>query len=118
MNVILDENVSNEIKRILRSTDFDVLDLKEKSLRQLPDKEILDLAIKEDRIIITHDRDYLVFMLDVDCKAKIILIYLHPHTEERVIAIGKFLTTSNIFEKLTKSAIIDFRGAEISYSLI
>ncbi len=118
MKVIIDENISNEIKKLLVKAKIDVLDLKENRYRQLPDKNIIDIAVKENRIILTHDKDYLSFMADPDCQAKIILIALKPHTEERVIAVGRFLIDSDILSEIKKSAIIDYRQEKITFSLI
>ena len=118
MKVIIDENISNEIKKLLIKAKFDVLDLKDKQLRQLPDRQIIDIAVKENRIILTHDKDYLSFMVDPNCQAKIILIAIKPHTEEKVTAIGKFLIDSDILSEIKKSAIIDYRQEKITFSLV
>lgn len=118
MKVIIDENISNEIKKLLVKAKCDVLDLKDKQLRQLTDRQIIDTAVKENRIILTHDKDFLSFMVDPNCQAKIILIALKPHTEERVTAIGKFLIDSNILVEVKKSAIIDYRQEKITFSII
>lgn len=118
MKVIIDENISNEIKKLLVKVKIDVLDLKEKRYRQLPDRQIIDIAVKENRIILTHDKDYLSYMVDPNCHAKIILIALKPHTEERVMAIGKFLIDSSILSEIKKSAIIDYRQEKITFSIV
>lgn len=117
MKLLLDENISDELKKLFESSSFDVLDLKEENLRQLPDKQILETAIKEKRIIITHDRDFLPFMLDPKCTAKIVLLSINPQTEDRIIAVGRFLVTSEILTKLTRSGIVYYWIDEISFSI-
>lgn len=118
MKILLDENISDRIKKLLEKTGFDVLDLKKESLRQLPDKKILEISEKEDRIIITHDQDFLPFMVDPACKAKIILLSIRLQTEERTMAVGNFLISSGILKELTKSGIIYYKGTEMSFSSI
>lgn len=59
MKLLLDENISDKLKELFKSSGFEILDLKEEKLRQLPDKQIVEIAVKERRIIITHDRDFL-----------------------------------------------------------
>lgn len=118
MKLLLDENISDEIKKLFEDAGFDCLDLKEKRLRQLPDKQIIDIVTKQKRIIITHDRDFLPFMIDPACKAKIILLSINPQTEERMIAVGKFLIDSDILSGIKKSAIIDYRQEKITFSFV
>lgn len=118
MKLLLDENISDKLKKLFTSAGFDVLDLKEKNLRQLPDKKILEISIKEKSVIITHDKDFLTFMLDPNCKARIILLSIHPQTEERMTAVGKFLVTCEVITKITKSAIVYYFRNEISLSSV
>lgn len=118
MKVLLDENISDELKKLFEASGFDILDLKRHPLQQLPDKQILEIATREKRIIITHDKDFLPFMFNPKCKAKILLLSIQPQTEERMIAVGKFLITSGIVLKITKSAIVYYHGEEVSIASV
>lgn len=118
MKLLLDENISDEIKKLFENVGFDILDLKEKRLRQLPDKKIIDLAAKQKRIIITHDRDFLQFMVDPSCKAKMILLSVRPQTEDKIIAVANFLITSGVLNSITKSAIVDYCANEVAFSAV
>lgn len=59
MKLLADENIPQDVIRLLRKTGFDVLDIKTTSLAGKSDALILELAAKEKRIIITHDRQFI-----------------------------------------------------------
>lgn len=101
---------------MFRQTGNDVVDLKTSSFRQLPDEDVVNLAIKENRLIITHDKDFLSYMIDPVCRAKILLLSIDPQTEERMIKVGNFLTASRLLQKIKKSAIVSYRRDEIQFS--
>ena len=56
--VLTDENVSPRVVAFLRSSGFDVYDIKEQGLFGLADREVLALAQTEQRFVITHDADF------------------------------------------------------------
>lgn len=59
MNRLLaDENVSRGVVSALRRAGFDVVDLKQKRYSGLADQDILALAAREGRVIVTHDKDF------------------------------------------------------------
>ncbi len=58
MKFLTDENVATSVYTALIEEGFNVKDIKEGSLHGSSDKEILKLANKEKRIIITHDKDF------------------------------------------------------------
>lgn len=53
-----DENIATSVVHALRNSGFNVKDIKEEGLYGTSDEEIIKLANKEDRIIITHDKDF------------------------------------------------------------
>jgi len=55
---LTDENVSPRLVQAIRNKGFDVEDIKEKSLFGISDNQILMLARKEKRVIITYDSDF------------------------------------------------------------
>jgi len=116
MRVLLDENISNDLKKLFLAQGFDVLDLKEKEFRQIPDEEIVRMAMKDRRVIITHDRDFLPYMIDPKSTAKILLLSIQRQTHERMIAVGKFILTLEVLTKLKKSAIVYYLGDIINIS--
>lgn len=64
LRFLTDENVSLSVKKALRQAKFSVKDIKEEKMFGVSDKEIMALAKKERRIIITHDKDFLDYPRD------------------------------------------------------
>jgi len=58
MKFLTDENIATSVVRDLRKKGFDVKDVKESNLQGATDKELLHIANQEQRIIITHDKDF------------------------------------------------------------
>jgi len=59
VRILTDENIPNSLIKELREDNFNVKDLKEEKLFSLPDIIIDDMAKKENRIVITYDKDFL-----------------------------------------------------------
>ena len=58
LKFLTDENISPSLVKTLRNKKYDVKDIKEEKLFGTSDTEILKLAYKENRVIITHDKDF------------------------------------------------------------
>lgn len=58
MKFLADMGVSMRVVEWLRSNNHDVIHLREQNLHRLPDNEIFEKAITEDRIILTFDLDF------------------------------------------------------------
>lgn len=56
--LLTDENVHPGVVEFLRNEGFDVRDVKEDGLFGTPDDVLLRLANDEDRVVVTHDRDF------------------------------------------------------------
>ncbi len=61
MKFLTDENVALSVIRALRQASFDVRDIKEEGFYGLSDQKICQFALDEDRVIITHDKDFKAF---------------------------------------------------------
>jgi predicted nuclease of predicted toxin-antitoxin system len=57
MRFLADENISHLVINRLRVAGFDVASIRE-TRPATPDKDILEIAVAEDRILITQDRDF------------------------------------------------------------
>lgn len=57
MRCIIDESTGSAVASWLRSVEHDALSIRD-VLPQLPDEQILELAVRTDRIIITNDKDF------------------------------------------------------------
>ena len=55
---ITDENIAKSVVKGLRKEGFNVKDIKEEKLYGMSDKTIIEMAIKENRVIITHDKNF------------------------------------------------------------
>ena len=58
LKFLADENISPSLVKTLRNKKYDVKDIKEEKLFGISDIEILKLAYKENRVIVTHDKDF------------------------------------------------------------
>ena len=58
LKVLSDENISPKIVSFLREKGLDVLDTKEQSWYGKSDDELLEIAYRENRWILTHDSDF------------------------------------------------------------
>ncbi len=56
--LVADENIHPTVVEHLRDEGMDVLDVKENGLVGMPDIELIRLARSQDRVILTHDRDF------------------------------------------------------------
>lgn len=56
--ILADENIQGEVIEFLRMEGFDVLAAKESLPEGISDADILRQAFKEQRIVLTHDRDF------------------------------------------------------------
>jgi predicted nuclease of predicted toxin-antitoxin system len=74
---LTDENIDKEVLNLLKSFDFDIFDIKEQQLWGLSDKEIIEKAFAEQRVIITQDSDFGT-MIYRDYSEFYGLIYLRP----------------------------------------
>jgi predicted nuclease of predicted toxin-antitoxin system len=87
MRVIANENISGTVIRTLRERGHDVLSVKE-SMRSAGDSVVLTRARTEQRIVITHDKDFgeLAFRTRLPAENGVILFRLSgsdPTTDNR-----------------------------------
>ena len=77
MRLIANENVSATVIHELRSRGHDVVSVKE-SMRSAPDHAVLRRAVEEDRLVITHDKDFgaLAFRWGLPATSGVILFRL------------------------------------------
>ncbi|MBI4016152.1 MAG: DUF5615 family PIN-like protein [Candidatus Aenigmarchaeota archaeon] len=91
--------------RTLRQVSFEVKDIKEEKLHGTTDKEILNLAFKENRIIITHDKDFAqVISTNIRHKGIILLRFRKQNPEnvaQNLIKVLKSSIAEKIPDKLT-----------------
>lgn len=92
MKFLADMGISLRTVTWLRSLGYDVLHLRDRGLQKLPDDKILDLALVEQRIILTIDLDF-AQLLAVSKKAlpSVIIFRLgnenYPEINQRLIEV-------------------------------
>lgn len=83
VRVLTDENVHPEVVSFLRAEGSDVRDVKEEGWTGMNDEGIVSRAEDEQRVIVTHDRDF-GQMLIAQARLNIGIIYLRPgHIDPR-----------------------------------
>ena len=77
MRIIVDENVSGSVIRVLRDRGHDVLSVKE-SMRSESDEAVLARAQAEQRLVITYDKDFgeLAFRYGLPASCGVVLFRL------------------------------------------
>ena len=106
MNFLTDENIATSVVHALRNAGFDVRDIKEEKLQGIPDKEIVDLALREKRVIITHDKDYAeLIMVSKKENEGVILIRLKDQSAKNVREKLFYFLRSRFFNKVRRSLV-------------
>jgi len=77
MRIIANENVSGSVIRVLRDRGHDVLSVKE-SMRSESDEAVLARAQADQRLVVTHDKDFgeLAFRYGLPANCGVILLRL------------------------------------------
>lgn len=93
---LTDENIDQEVVKFLRDQGFDVLDIKEQGLFSLADRNILEMAEAQNRIVISQDSDFgtLIFRDKLDVRGVIYLRPGHESPEIHLQTIGTVLSTN------------------------
>ena len=56
--LLTDENINPKVVAYLRDQAFNVHDVKQSSLVGMPDLDVIRLAHSQNRVVLTHDRDF------------------------------------------------------------
>ncbi len=58
LKFIADENIQQSVVEFLKENKIDIYSINDKNFQSMPDKAIIEMAFKEDRVILTHDSDF------------------------------------------------------------
>ena len=106
MKFLLDLNIAASVASFLQRNHYDVSELRKKNLLKLPDKDVVELAKKEKRIILTHDKDFVRLTLQ-DFGFVCIVVRLKNQQPENVIkSLDQFLERREF--KALKSGLVVF----------
>ncbi len=105
LKLLADESLEHRVTIFLRDSGYDVLSIQEIS-PSISDLQVLDIAHKEQRIILTNDKDFgeLVF-LGTQKHSGIILFRFNDEQVSNKISVLKYLFT-NYLDKLEGSFIV------------
>lgn len=108
MKFLADENIAISTIKLFVNRGHDVIDVKSIK-RRLSDIEVIKLASQEKRIILTHDKDFVVFWKELGSKYKFkfILIRLIPQTKENLVKNVNFILDKKLWEKMKSFAIVE-----------
>ena len=94
MKFLADENIFPQVIIYLRKLSHDVKGIQESGLSQTTDDEIIDIATKEERTIITFDKHFGdILRYPPQNSSGIILIRIHPPLLEDI-----FYALNNLFK--------------------
>ena len=74
MKLLTNENVAQSVVNKLISLGYDVLDIKTNKLQGITDTKIVNIALQENRVVITHDRDYIELTKPLSDHPSVIII--------------------------------------------
>lgn len=114
MKFIADVNITNLVIRYLRKKGHDVTDIK-KSNPKASDLEIISIANNENRIILTHDKDFLTWTKFPKYQVGTILIRLMEQNPQHHLKKIKQLLKDKREEELMKSLTVITEGFIDSY---
>ena len=75
--ILADENIQGDVIEFLRNQGFNVLAAKEELPEGTSDAEILQRAFEEERIVLTHDRDFSTLAV-ADKQKTFAILYVRP----------------------------------------
>lgn len=81
---LLDENVPGIVSRLLRDRGYEVHRPRELGLEKAKNSELAEYALREDRVIVTLDEDFLKLRRDLLENTKVVFLKIHPRRPELV----------------------------------
>jgi predicted nuclease of predicted toxin-antitoxin system len=92
MRLVIDECTGPSVARWLRGLGHDVVSVYDEA-PQLPDVDILAFAVRENRIVITNDKDFgeLVFRDQRPHRGVVLLRLSHDAVSDKITALERFL---------------------------
>lgn len=106
MNFLADENIPSSLVRALRGAGHTVKDLKEERLFGIHDKKVIELARKENRIILTYDKDFLHYIQLHQPKVGMIILRFRNQQPKKVIPLVLSFIQSSLSQKIENSLCI------------
>ena len=113
MKIVADENLAYRMIKALRNEGFEVLSIEEDA-PSIPDNNVLSVAVKENALLITEDKDFgdLVMLNKLPHRGILLLRFAGMETDEKVIRTLDVIRTYG--EELTDSfTVVDAKRVRI-----
>jgi len=116
LRFLADENVPSRIVSHLVETGHDVVDVKELNASRISDNEVVNLAKKQERALITFDKHFAnILQYPPRETCGIIVVRIHPSIWEDVTkALDRFFKESNFDDLKGKLVVLTKKGYRIS----
>lgn len=101
MRFLTDENIASSVVIALRKAGHNVFDVKEAGWHAVPDTKLIDYAIKNKRIILTHDKDFIY-----QEKVPIILMRFQNQKPDNVQKYLLIFLKSTLVKKLKRPIVL------------
>jgi len=113
--IIADENIFDIIISALEAEGYDVLSIKNSTLRGISDYDISSLSIDPPRIIVTEDKDFgdIVFLEKKQVTGVILLRYKSTERPEIITKLIAFLKLETLETLTNKFVTISLNGIRI-----
>lgn len=106
MRFLLDESADARIARHLRSLGHDVTTIAADHAASLEDREVLAIAHREERILITDDRDF----------GELVSASRRPHTGVIYLRLGDYTDLAMKLDRMTY--VLDHHAAQLDQFLV
>ncbi|NSL52966.1 DUF5615 family PIN-like protein [Calidifontibacillus erzurumensis] len=70
MRIFLDENISPQAEFYFRSLGYDVRSVRSYNIQGIDDETVLQIAISEDRVLLTQNGKHFIIQIPPKCKGK------------------------------------------------
>lgn len=101
MKFIIDNALSPVVSKYLKDAGFDSVHVRDYKMQSAPDEEIFDVALKEERIIVSADTDF-SYILSTKNYLKPSLILFRKGIDRNPVVQAKLLI-ANLNDEVTKS---------------
>lgn len=101
------ENISSSLVKVIRAKGYSVVDIKEEGRFGISDEDVLGIAYKENRVVITHDKDFANILTYTKRKHKgVILLRFSNQSPSNVIKRFLVILDSDVKHKFSNSLTI------------
>ena len=107
MKIFANENLFDPIIEYLKTLGHDVLSIRESGLSGISDDEVYQRACKENRVIVTMDKDFSrIFRFPPEKCGGIIVVKIYKRTVDETLALFKKYYHSILEKDIAKNLII------------